>query len=151
MTSKTIVIAGFPGVGKSHAKRVLDGSGYVVSDSDSSHHSKNGFPDNYIQHIQSLIDAGEHDFIFVSSHDVVRMELQERNIDYVLVYPDKSLKAEYLRRYTERGSAGAFIDLLDENWDAWISQIEKERFPKLLRLNSPEDTMLHVVTSTYFK
>ena len=44
------------------------------------------------KYIQSLIDAGEHDFIFVSSHDVVRMELQERNIDYVLVYPDKSLK-----------------------------------------------------------
>lgn len=146
---KTTVIAGFPGVGKSHAKRILDGSGYMVSDSDSSHHPKVGFPDNYLQHIQQLLDTGEYDYLFVSSHDIVRMELQERDIDYILVYPDKSLKEEYLRRYTERGSPAGFIKLLSDNWDSWINQIEEERFPELLPLTEPNDSLLDVILKRF--
>lgn len=50
--SETIVIAGFPGVGKSYAMRIDDGyNGIYVRDSDSSKFPKDGFPQNYVEHI----------------------------------------------------------------------------------------------------
>jgi hypothetical protein len=94
--------------------------GSKVSDSDSSLFSKlsNGeknpdFPNNYIQHIKSLIN--EKDFIFVSSHKEVREALKANNIPFILIYPNKDLLSEYLIRYTERGNENSFIDFIRKN------------------------------------
>lgn len=57
-----------------------------------------------------------------SSHDVVRNALIKNEMPFTLVYPALSLKAEYLKRYKERGSPQGFIDLLDKNWDKWVGE-----------------------------
>lgn len=112
------VISGFPGVGKSsYVKKNKD-----VQDSDSSKFDKAEFPQNYIQHIKKCIADGKT--VLVSSHKDVRDALIKEKINFTLVYPDKSLKDEYLKRYTERGSPASFITLLDKSWDEWIDQIE---------------------------
>lgn len=112
------VISGFPGVGKSsYVKKNKD-----VQDSDSSKFDKAEFPQNYIQHIKKCIADGKT--VLVSSHKDVRDALIKEKINFTLVYPDKSLKDEYLKRYTERGSPASFNTLLDKNWDEWIDQIE---------------------------
>lgn len=112
----TKVISGFPGVGKS----TLFAQGLNCTDSDSSKFPKDDFPRNYIQHIRALIEKGEHDYIFVSSHDTVRTALVREGIAFTLVYPSLTLKDEYLQRYKERGSPEAFIKLMDTNWTSFI-------------------------------
>ncbi|WP_222928525.1 hypothetical protein [Sutcliffiella horikoshii] len=136
----TKIISGFPAIGKSYLTQNTE---LVVLDSDSSNFSwiREGerhpdFPNNYIQHIQQNI--GKADYILVSSHDIVRKALQENQIEYVLIYPSKNLKNEYLERYRNRGSDEKFISFIDSNWDAFIDDIENESFPRLLKLESGE-------------
>ncbi len=114
---KTKIISGFPGVGKSTLFR--SNSALKILDSDSSTFDKANFPKNYMCHIKENI--GKVDIIMVSSHDVVRQALVDEDIDFVLVYPDISLKQEYKDRYIKRGSPDAFINLLDNMWKTWIS------------------------------
>lgn len=137
----TLVISGFPGVGKSHFFR--DNPNLVVLDSDSSLFSwvRNGvrhpeFPQNYIEHIKA--NLGKVRVILVSSHKVVRDALRENGIKYVLVYPDKSLKEEYLRRYRARGSDEVFLQMIADKWDGFIDDIIAEEYPTKRVLQSGE-------------
>ena len=157
VTKQTKIISAFPGTGKSYAIKEIKNKypGIELLDSDSSsfswiavdddtsiikqrvysnnylhirqgHKERNPeFPNNYIQHIKENI--GKVDFILVSSHQVVRDALQENNIPYTLVYPDKKLIAEYVGRYYMRGSETPFINTLIMNWDQWLLDCESEK------------------------
>lgn len=116
--SKGVIVSGFPGIGKSRFAAAFMGT---CSDSDSSLFDKSAFPGNYMDHIAGHLQLNTN-VILVSSHKVVRDALIEREMPYCLVYPDQSLKAEYLERYSGRNSPQAFIDLLDKNWDAWLAE-----------------------------
>lgn len=136
---KAKVIAGFPGVGKSFIFN--NKSKYVVLDSDSSKYSwisegvrNPDFPNNYIKHIEESISKA--DYIFVSSHDVVREALKDNHISYTIVYPSIELKDEYLQRYKDRGNNEKFISFIESNWNSFIQDIEKEWFPKKIKLKS---------------
>ncbi|WP_039240936.1 hypothetical protein [Clostridium botulinum] len=133
----TIIISGFPAVGKSYLfnnkneLKILDSDSSQISwISEGVRHPN--FPQNYIEHIKDNI--GKADIILVSSHKVVRDALKSNNIDYVIVYPSITLKNEYIQRYKERGNNEGFINMIDENWDSFISEIEEETFPTKLRL-----------------
>lgn len=153
----TKIISGFPGVGKSYLFN--NNKNLTILDSDSSQFSwikdENGnntkernpnFPNNYIQHIKDNI--GKVDIILVSSHDIVRKTLQDNNINYILIYPHKSLKEEYMNRFIQRGNEYKFIKMIDENWDKFINEIEKETFPTKIRLNNNEH-LKDILSKTY--
>ncbi|CAL1778151.1 hypothetical protein ABNavy71_042 [Acinetobacter phage AB-Navy71] len=97
-----------------------------VYDSDSSLFDKAEFPANYIRHMKEIIQrhAGENYLVLSSSHAEVRSEMQKIGIPYTLVYPDRSLKDEYIARYKRRGSPEAFIKLMSEKWDDFIDSCE---------------------------
>ncbi len=111
---ETIVVSGFPGVGKSYYVSRGEGSDYMPQgfaiDSDSSTFDKSNFPKNYIEHIKSNI--GKVKIIFVSSHKEVRDALVDAKIDFTLAYPYANLKDEYIERYKERGSDDGFINYI---------------------------------------
>jgi hypothetical protein len=131
--NKTYIIAGFPGVGKSWLKNKY---GDKISDSDSSQFPKDEFPQNYINHIKSLI--GNKIVILVSTHKEVLQELENNNIDYILVYPNRELKDEYLERYKQRGSPEGFINLLNNKWDEFHNDLENTKPFKKIVLNKGE-------------
>ena len=145
----TKIISAFPGTGKTYCFNKYKNSNIKILDSDSSEFSwikdENGkntnernpdFPNNYIKHIKENI--GKVDIIFVSSHDVVRNALRENNIKYILVYPCISYKEEYIHRYTERGNDEKFIKFINENFENFIEDIEKETFPYKIALVGKE-------------
>jgi hypothetical protein len=119
---KTKVYSAFPGVGKT---TYFNNTEKNVLDSDSSKFDKKHFPDNYIQHIERNIQDPNVDKILVSSHKDVRDALLKREIPFVLVYPDRSLKDEYIQRYKDRGNNDAFVGLLDKNWDQWMDEMDE--------------------------
>lgn len=142
----TIIISGFPGVGKSYFCGNTD---LNVLDSDSSCFSwtkdllgnniverNPDFPVNYIKHIKENI--GTVDIIFVSSHEIVRKALEENNIHYILAFPGKDCKEEYIVRYKQRGNTEEFIDMIDENWNKFISDMEYELFPLKISMSRYE-------------
>ena len=95
-------------------------------DSDSSTFDKTKFPQNYIAHIKENI--GKADIILVSSHDVVRDALVLNNIEFTMVYPDISIKDEYIDRYIKRGNNEGFVELLKQNWETWIGEIQSGQY-----------------------
>ena len=142
---KTMVIAAFPGCGKSytvaHEAEKFNG----ILDSDSSQFSwikdKDGkntdqrnpeFPQNYIDYIKKQI--GKVEVIFVSSHKEVREALEKEGIEYFLVYPNTFQKKDYIERYKNRGSNKNFVNLLSANWDLWIDECDEEEFPVKIKL-----------------
>lgn len=144
---KTKIISAFPACGKTYTFEKLNENGYKILDSDSSKFSwcydydpaisdriekyrNPEFPKNYIQHIKENI--GKADYIFVSSHKEVRDALIENNIHFTLVYPDRSMKAEWIGRCFLRGSGKKFRQLIADNWDKWIDKMEEVECDKLI-------------------
>ena len=135
---RTIILSAFPGMGKSYAVKHL--SQYKMLDLESSEYSwietdegkvRNPmFPQNYIEVIKKLVYQGSYQVIFVSSHKIVRQALQHNKMRYYFVYPDISLKDEYIRRFKQRGNDQQFVKLLEQNWESWITQIQKEQYNK---------------------
>lgn len=129
--TKTVIIAGFPGVGKTHFynHHMKD-----CADSDSSKFSwtirkgmrvrNPAFPKNYISHIKSLI--GKVKYIFVSSHKEVRDALKKSGLKFALVIPNINIKDEYVERFRNRGSSDKFIKQISDNWMLWLTQIDSE-------------------------
>ncbi len=130
----TKVISAFPGCGKSHFFR--ENKDKIVLDSDSSKFDKSQFPSNYIEHIKENI--GKADIIMVSSHKEVRDALVENEIPFTLVYPDISIKEEYIGRYVDRGNSEAFVNLLLKNWELWIGELDNQVGCEKIKLSRGE-------------
>jgi hypothetical protein len=124
---KTKVYSAFPGVGKTTYFNTTDRN---VLDSDSSKFDKKNFPANYIEHIERNIQDPKVDKILVSSHKDVRDALLKKGIPFVLVYPNRNIKDEYIQRYKDRGNNDAFVDLLEKNWDNWMDEMDQMEAPQ---------------------
>jgi hypothetical protein len=116
-------VCGFPGVGKSHASAVR---GWPDSDSSlfswASPGVRNpGWPKNYIAHL-----AGLRGPVMVSTHEEVRDALHAAGISFLLCYPSRDCKAEYVRRYRQRGRAESFCVLVETHWDEWLEKLESD-------------------------
>lgn len=111
---------------KEHEITVPSGDGIPVFDSDSSKFDKEFFPNNYIQHIKSTLEKLDDVIILVSSHDNVREGLRSQGIDYVLAYPQRELKEEYIRRYKARGNDENFVNMMEEKWNDFIDSCEAD-------------------------
>lgn len=136
--AKTFVISAFPACGKSYCFKNHQDN-FSMLDSDSSDFSwvkdsegnntterNPDFPNNYIEHVKQNI--GKVDVIFVSSHEVVRKALAENGIKVLIVYPNKTLKSEWISRFKVRGNNDRFINFLSDNWDRFIDEIEDEDY-----------------------
>ena len=125
MKTKTLIIAGFPGVGKSYTVDVLRSKGLKVSDSDSSSFSwimKDGekvrnpnFVHDYMKHIREKVEE-QYDYVFVSTHEEIIKALNDaEDLNFIVVRPDKSRKKEFEKIYEKRGDT--FKDFIIDNWD----------------------------------
>ena len=131
----------FPACGKTWLYEHQEDYGLKILDSDSSNFSwvrvsvdENGnairgvrkirnpeFPSNYIKHIKESI--GKYDCIFVSSHASVREALDKEDIDFTIVYPEQSCKAEWIGRCfirEQKGESGCGAKVMYDNFDDWI-------------------------------
>jgi hypothetical protein len=131
---ETIIVSGFPGVGKT---TLFENPGSLkLADSDSSEFSWEGdpankvrnsnWPRNYMDHIQELKAKCELDIIFVSTHQEVRDALVASGIEFTLVYPEPEIEQEYIKRYIDRGNKADFVLLLQKNYKSWIEGLQKQ-------------------------
>ena len=147
----TIIISGFPGIGKTYLTELYKGTDIIVQDSDSSNFSwlepgirNPDFPNNYINHIKEL--NGKVDYILISSHENVRQGLAKEGINYVLVYPDPNLKAIYIQRYKKRNSSIGFINNINNTFHSFVSQCHNDIYAKRVMLT--EDNYLSDIIGT---
>ena len=135
MEHKTIIICGFPGVGKTLAARWAAG---VVIDCDSSrfHYTsegeeRQGWVKQYVDEIERLAKKGEYAAVLTSTHAQVLNELDDRELEYIIVLPRLDCLDEYLGRYLKRGSDFDFVENLFWKWDVFLCQLEERAVPKI--------------------
>jgi len=137
--SSKIIIAGFPGVGKSEAAKLIPG---VVMDVESSDYHWNEdkslnplWPDNYLDYVKILLETdGLEEYrdllcICISTHADTLKRLRKLQIPFVIAVPED--KEETIARYKERGNSEAFIKQLDEHWEEWMKDFEDYDMPVL--------------------
>lgn len=139
--SKSKIIAGFPGVGKSNVNETsklstCDSDSSMFSWLDKDHTIRNpNFIVDYINEIKAR--CKEYDFVFISTHKDILIELSKVNLDNLyIVLPERGLKDEYIQRYKNRGSSESFINNINKNWDVFINDIESISNAKLIYLKS---------------
>jgi len=75
------------------------------------------YPNNYFKALSDVKD--KYDYILISD-SICNEWLFKNNIEYWQVYPNKSLKEEYLLRMKNRGNNQDFINYQSKLWDEWI-------------------------------
>ena len=131
---RTIIVSGFPGVGKSYycmqnpdKALDLDSSSFSwVTKLDGTKERNPDFPQCYIDRIKEVIAEKRYRFVFVSSHKAVRTALKDNNLYFALVYPYADCKDEMIERYLKRGSTQQFIDVVQSSWFDWIMECQHE-------------------------
>jgi hypothetical protein len=125
-----VIIAGFPGVGKSHIANNSSDGLVTIHDSDSSKFSwiepgvrHPEWPGNYIDHIRSI--DGPDALVFVSTHIEVRAALVSAGLAFATVIPNPADKETYLTRCLEHGSPPEFIELISANWSSWLRDLAR--------------------------
>jgi len=141
---KTKIISAFPGTGKTYFQALNSNKKIVDLDSNdfTGGYSRNGkvllgrFPSNYIQAVNERI--GKSDILLISIHQEVRDMLSYSSINFMLIYPKRELKEEYLQRFRKRGDSEQFIELFSKNWDAILEQLELKKNCRHVVLGSGE-------------
>ena len=122
----------FPGIGakyfeENNLKKVI--IGYANPPSDVGYTHRN-YPDCWISRIKEMLYYNNVDYIYAPIHTSLREAIKEdKELDDVekwIVYPDKSLKLEYIERNRDRGDDQAYVTHMAEIWDETIESIENE-------------------------
>lgn len=125
------IISAFPGMGKTtmfenvkHLKCLdSDSSQFSWIEEDGNMVRNPEFPKNYIAHIKDNI--GACDIIFVSTHKEVIQGLLSEGLSFNVFYPSIDDKELFISRYKDRGNPEQFIKLVDDNFEKFISDIDK--------------------------
>lgn len=131
-----MIVSAFAGVGKTTLAQEykddvidLESSNFKWLNNENTESSKGTnrvqnprYPINYLEAIKSA--NSKYKIVLVSQHEILRKCLDAVKLDYVLVYPDKSLKDEYIERYRARGNNDGFINLISNKWDSWIHNLD---------------------------
>lgn len=83
------------------------------------------WPNNYLEAIKQA--KRKYDFVFITHSGSILCK--KNGIHYDLIYPSKDCKMEYLNRMKNRGNNSTFIENMEENYDAYISELDGDDYP----------------------
>lgn len=128
-----IIIAGYPGVGKTTTTlnkglltRDMESSNFHwVTDGNGNKIPNPEWPGNYVQ---AIIDDAQYKneavglYTLCSTHKDVLLELARRKIPFIIYAP--ATKEYAIGRYEARGNTPEFIEKLDKNWDTYMTDLD---------------------------
>jgi hypothetical protein len=94
------------------------------------------WPFNYVDAIKAEMREGKH--LLIPTDYYVMMMLRVKNMPYVVCYPERSAKDEYLRRYLQRGNTVEFTDIFIGRWDKFLDGFESDRYGRHIILKPGE-------------
>jgi hypothetical protein len=134
-----MIICGFPAIGKTTFSNQrldtldLDSSQFNwIVDGNAERVRNPHFPKNYIDAV--IQNLGKFKYILISTHYLVRDELNKRNIPYLTVVPSLDCYWEYQERMKKRGDTEKMIYLVSYCWYDWITERYKEKNLQILEL-----------------
>lgn len=129
-----MIIWAFPGMGKSYAalnnsESIFDCDatrfkydvnpdtnlhGFLLNDCS----RKNQYPENYISYVNKFDNL--YNYVLINCEPNIFSNFSDMRV----VYPDVSLKAEYLQRYRDRGDNDTFISYMDECFEEMVNYFD---------------------------
>lgn len=101
------------------------------------------YPDNYFNYIEN---AGST-YVLLNCHVSLLPRIPSENL--LLIYPDISLKDEYLCRYRDRGDSESFISYVDESFADMVRAIESYPCRKL-RITDEHTYLTDILKGDFF-
>lgn len=117
-----IIVSGFPGCGRQYLKTKCR-DGITVENVKVSDYNSDGFPDNYVDYVLSIVD--KTDIVLISSHPAICEELNSRGVDFNLFYPERSRRNEFVENFVMAHKPAKQIQEIDNKWTEWIDLIEE--------------------------
>ena len=117
-----IIVGGFPGCGRQFLKTNCR-DGITVENVKVSDFESDEFPDNYVDHVLSIVD--KTDIVLISSHPAICEELNARGVDFNLFYPERSRRNEFVENFVLAHKPAKQIQEIDNKWMEWIDLIEE--------------------------
>lgn len=134
-----LVIAGFPGVGKSTAAEDeplffedMESSEFHwinhVDDEGNITKVKNEeWPKNYVDAIIEKYKFSSKSYLLISTHNEVLEMLKLRGVRFIVVVPES--KEATIKTYHNRGNDEKFITSMSRNWDKYMDDIDSLKVP----------------------
>lgn len=130
-----MIVSAFAGVGKTTLAQMykedvidLESGNFKWLENDGTEASKGSrriqnpkYPINYLEAIKKA--NSQYKVVLISQHDVIRKCLDAVKLDYIVVYPEISMKEEFIERYKARGNNDNFINLITSKWESWINDL----------------------------
>lgn len=88
------------------------------------------WPMNYMEAINE--NSKKYKIVLISQQNELRDFLEEQGVAYILCFPKKECKEEYVARYQLRGNHPNFIQLMKDNFDNWIDLLYQEKEEKII-------------------
>lgn len=133
-SGKIQVISGFPGLGKTWLVRLgllpnlVDSHYTYFKYLDKEKMRQNPeFPRNYLKYVQESIAKGK--IVAAPIRLETRILFELLHIPFLMLYPTRSEKETYIRRYETRGSDDRWIECKRLDWDDKLNVFEKEIVP----------------------
>lgn len=101
------------------------------------------YPDNYFNYIEN---AGST-YVLLNCHVSLLPRIPSENL--LLIYPDISLKDEYICRYRDRGDSESFISYMDESFADMVRAIESYPCRKL-RITDEHTYLTDILKGDFF-
>lgn len=79
------------------------------------------FVDDYVKAIEEQIE-NKTEILFISQHDEVLSELDNKGIDYTIVFYQEDMLEECLDRCRKRGNTESFVNGIKEKWDYFCNK-----------------------------
>lgn len=94
------------------------------------------YPINYIEAI--LENTDKYKYLLIPPDWGVLAYLKEKNVPYMLCYPEISAKEEYQKRYMQRGNTENFMDVFIGGWDRFMKSLRKDEYGTHIVLTETE-------------
>ena len=124
-----LIISCFAGVGKGYAINVL-ASKFKVESIEKYKDFYTLYPtrEDYMNEIRkrSMIN----DILFIPYFLKMNPRYIDKSINYILIYPDKKLKSEYIKRFKEIGFTREQIGYLEDNFYYMIDDCDNQDIPQ---------------------
>ena len=114
---KSILICGFPGIGKTTLSEMIKNKfkNLSVIDSEELHSDKLTFPKSYVENIKNSLN--KINVILSSANPNVIEELINQNIWFTLFYPSLKRKNEMIELYKLRADNEKMIKYMSQNYE----------------------------------
>lgn len=125
------VICGFPGIGKSKLNE------QNLSFVDMDFPALKNETDAYIARIREALKIPGVT-VLLPSWLMVRQALHDAGIPYVMFYPSRDLRADYHKRFSDRGDQPSKVDHIFKNWNAYITSCLNDPTPHKVEMRQSQ-------------